>query len=441
MKPFLAALALLLSPFAAPAVAAAPYVLAPGETCDGWPRLPIETAPGTCAGLVLAPPEGRGLSVRTLRLPRTLTQLRNGDWIVVDLGGWDPGKGSVWRLRATPGKAPELTPLLRKLTMPHGLGVGPDGRLYVGEMSRIFRFDPDAPDPAATVEVVVDGLPDNRLHANRHPLSNFVFDGDGSLIVNVGAPSDQCAPKGRPAGPRCAEREGPEAQASVRRYRYLGEGRWDPKFETFARGLRNSLALARHPSGALLQAENSYDFAPKADTPFEELNVLVRGKDYGWPYCYDLTAVTPAWKGRSPLDCASAAHAKPASLLPPHAAPLGALIYGGAMFPQLKGRLLLSYHGYRAGGGRVVALELDDKGAPVVKANARYPEYGADGKAVWKRYPAPAAEPLILTPGWNAVAGVRPLGAPVGLAQAADGSIWIADDRNGHVIRLAADRP
>lgn len=439
MTRLIAALALLLC-LAAPAVAA-PYAVEAGKTCDGWPRAPIEMAPGLCAGIVVQPPPGRGLSIRKLRLPRTLVQLKNGDWIVADLGGWDPEKGSVWRMRAERGKPPVLTPLLRRLTMPHGLAIGPDGKVYVGEMSRIIRFDPNAADPAATVEVVVSGLPDNRLHDNRHPLSNFIFDADWSLLVNVGAPTDQCVVKGRPVAAPCPERDGPDALAAVRRYRYLGGGRWDLAFETFARGLRNSLALARTPAGTILQAENSYDFAPAQETPFEELNVLSPGADYGWPYCFDLTATTAVWRGRSPLDCRSPAHAKPALLLPPHAAPLGMTVYDGAMFPQLKGRLLISYHGYRATGGRVVAFTLDGKGLPVATKGARYPARGADGKTVWRPYPGPAAEPLELTPGWNAVKGKRPMGAPVGLAVAADGAIWLADDRNGHILRISADRP
>lgn len=424
------ALLLGLAPVAAPA---ASYAVDPGKTCDGWPRAPIETAPGVCAGIVVAPPPGRGLSVRTLRMPRTLAQLQGGDWIVVDLGGWDPEKGSVWRMRAERGKAPVLTPLLRRLTMPHGLGIGPDGKLYVGEMSRIIRFDPDAPDPAATVEVVVSGLPDNRLHANRHPLSHFVFDLNGDLLVNVGAPTDRCLVKGRRNGSPCAETSGPELLAGVRRYRYLGGGSWDPRYEVLARGLRNSLALAVHPSGTILQAENSYDFDPARDTPYEELNVLRPGLHYGWPYCFDMTSATPGWTGAFP--CASPAHEKPRLLLPPHAAPLGMLVYNGPMFPTLKGRLLISYHGYRPSGGRIVAFALDGKGEPVVKPGAKWPSYGAAPRP----YPGPSAEALELTPGWNVVSGRRPMGAPVGLAVASDGAIWVADDRNGHVLRFARE--
>lgn len=442
MKHLIATLAVLLMLPAAPA-AAAPYVLTPGQTCGGWPRLPIDMASGMCAGLVVGPPPGTsGLARRTLRMPRTLVQLPGGrDWIVADLGGWDPGKGSVWRLRAEAGKPVVLTPLLTGLTMPHGLGIGPDGQLYVGEMSRVIRFNPGAPLPATTVEVVVAGLPDNRLHDNRHPLSNFIFDANGDLLVNVGAPSDQCAVRGKPDGaPRCGQTEGDEPLAGVRRYRYVGKGKWAPDFTMLARGLRNSLALARTSAGTILQAENSYDFA-SLDSPFEELNVLAEGGHHGWPYCFDMDRPAPVWRGKTDFSCAGSGHAPPALLLPPHAAPLGMTLYDGAMFPRLRGRLLISFHGYQPTGARIVAFELGKDGKPRPTPGARYPAYGAGGKVAWKAYPGPGAEPLVLTPGWNAVAGRRPMGAPVGLAVAADGAIWVADDRNGTIIRIAADGP
>ena len=56
--------------------------------------------------------------------------------------------------------------------MPHTVAKGPDGRIYIGEMSRIIRFE--AADPAKR-RALVEGLPNNQLHDNRHPLSAFVF--------------------------------------------------------------------------------------------------------------------------------------------------------------------------------------------------------------------------------------------------------------------------
>lgn len=43
----------------------------------------------------------------------------------------------------------------------------------------------------------------------------------------------------------------------------------------------------------------------------------------------------------------------------------------------------------------------------------------------------------VLTPGWDAVAGRQPRGSPVVMAVAADGSIWVTDDRSRAILRIA----
>ncbi len=428
---------------AAPAMAAShiPYADT-GATCDGWPRAPLGMAQGICAGIVIAPPAD--FAARDIKEPRLLLPLPGGrDWLVTDLGHWGTHTGKVFRLRTARAGQATLTPLLTRLDIPHGLARGPDGKIYVGEMSRIFRFDPDAADPSATIEPVVTGLPDNRLHDNRHPLSFFIFDANGDLLANVGAPSDQCETHGKPNGTTfCLESEGDEKTAGIRRYAYLGNGRWNPRFTMFARGLRNSMALVRHASGTLLQAENSIDFSP-ADSPFEELNVLREGAHYGWPYCYDMSKATPAWADSGAMDCRSAAHEKPVRLLPPHAAPLSMLYYDGAMFPALRGKLVMTWHGYRPAGARIAAFTVDGRGVPVLTPNARYAAYaGTSGdRIVTKPYPGPASEPLLLVSGWNKIPGQRPLGKPVGLAVAQDGAIWVTEDKNATILRIATDRP
>lgn len=399
--------------------------------CGGYPRLTIGTLPGMCAGLVIGP--SRQDPSRPLRLPRSLLQLDAATWLVTDLGAWEGARGSVWRLRASPGAAASVERLLDGLHLPHAIARGPDGQVYVGEMSRIIRFDPDADDPAASVEAVVTGLPDNRLHAHRHPLSKFLFLADGSLLVNVGALSDQCTgADARTTAGACAQSEGDADAASLRLYRRDAVGRWGPQYEVFARGLRNSLALAAHASGTVLQAENSYDFDARW-APYEELNVIEAGRHYGWPYCADLAQATPAWPERAEW-CRSAAHAAPALLLPPHAAPLDMLWYDGAMFPALQGRLLMSWHGHRSVGGRIASFAVDARGVPIPDARPRFPVYGQAARAYGA---GPAATPVVLTPGWGRSPGLRPQGSPVGLAVADDGAIWAADDRAGLVIRFA----
>jgi len=419
--------------------AAAPQPYVPqASTCDGYPRVEMGLAEGFCAGLILAPKESAFRS-RLIKTPRVLLQLEDAkNWLVTDLGGWTAGRGKLWLMTVSGAGEPQLRALVSKLTLPHTLAVGPDGKIYVAEMNRIFRVNV----ADGTTTTVVDGLPGNRLHIGRHPISHFTFDRNGDLLVNVGADTDQCADdKGVAKAPVCPESEGDDARAVIRRYPYLGEGRWDPRHSVFARGLRNSLVLVRHVSGTLLQGENSYDFAPAADRPYDEINVIREGAHYGWPYCYDANRSTPAWAALKAMDCASSAHAAPASMLPPHAAPLGAVYYSGAMFPGLEGKLLMGLHGYRPGGSRIVAFDVDGKGVPVAALHPRFAEYTSNGGVVQKPYDAgPAAEPRSLTPGWDLKPGVHPAGAPVGLTVARDGAIWVADDRNAAILRIAVDR-
>ena len=413
-----------------------PYVKQQG-TCDGFPRLSIGMAPGYCAGLVFSPADDGFRSI-TVKTPRMLLQLDDKRWLLTDLGAWTDKRGKIWLMEVDSAGTVHIKEALGGLSLPHTIAFGPDGKIYVAEMNRIFRFNPDD----GSTATVIDGLPGNRLHIGRHPLSHFVVDGNGDLLVNVGADTDQCTDnQGVPLGATCPESEGADARGVIRRYAYQGAGKWNATPTIVARGLRNSLVLVRHASGTILQGENSYDFAPTGDRPYDEINVIREGAHYGWPYCYDTDQATPAWVGSAAMDCRSAAHEKPAAFLPPHAAPLGALYYGGVMFPALKGKMLMTWHGYRPSGSRLVSFDVDAKGVPLTVAHAKFPEYNGT-TVTWKDYrPGPAAEPAILTPGWNLVTSQHPAGAPVAITVARDGALWVTDDRNAAILRIAVDRP
>ena len=421
-------LALLSLLVAAPVSArAAQGAYATDGDCGGRPMTSVRMAPGYCLGLVW-----QGARAEGPRMPRGLLALSNGDWLVTDLGNWYPGNGAIWRLSFGPDSAPRWRRLAQGLNMPHTAARGPDGRIYVSEMNRILTLDPDAADPAATVRTVIGDLPDNRLHANRHPLSSFVFDANGDLLVNVGAPSDRCVDaRGQARANAAGACIDSAATAQVRRHAYMGNGRWAEDSTVFASGLRNSIALVRHPSGTILQGENSVDLTTP-DHPYDEINVLRQGGHYGWPYCVDLATPLPGWSAGQ-ARCGQ--RDRPVALLPPHAAPLDLIYYDGAMFPELRGRLLMSWHGYRRAGGRIVAGETDGEGRPLTDIGGRYAIYPRGALS----YPtgAPSLRGKVLTPGWDTVAGRQPRGAPVVLAVAADGSIWVTDDRNRAILRIA----
>jgi glucose/arabinose dehydrogenase len=163
--------------------------------------------------------------------------------------------------------------------------------------------------------------------------------------------------------------------------------------------------LSVHHSGTVLQGENSRDFIDDADPalsdqelPHDELNVIVKGKNYGWPYCYDNRRNSPEFRA---FPCADTV--APVRLLPAHSAPLGMVYWGD--------RLIVGYHGYRDTGHRLVSFPIDARGVP----NGPSIELIGD----WAEKDAQLA------------------GGPVGVAPAPDGSLWLTDDRNNVVLRLS----
>jgi glucose/arabinose dehydrogenase len=317
---------------------------------------------------------------------------------VADMGGWHRKRGRILRLADSGRGVPQV--VLSGLDEPNGLAPGPGGSLYVGVLGKVIRFDPKAADPARSVRDVVTGLPDT----GRHPLAALAVAPDGALYINVG--SDAAQP--------C-----PEAVATVPRGTILYVSPGDTAVDAgtlkpYASGLRNSMALAVLPGGQLLAASNARDYINRADPalsdedlPHEPLNRIEQGADYGWPYCYDDRLPSPEY----PKAGCAGKHL-PTLLLPPHAAPLGMLLYRGKGLASLDGRLLIAYHGYRAKGHRIVSLALDVQGNP-------------------------QGQPEDVVAGWDYAEGGHPQGSPVSVWQMDDGSVLISEDHNGSLLRLA----
>lgn len=359
------------------------FGFAAAQTCAGLPQLNVTTPAGFCVGV----------AAQDLRFPRGVLPMPNGEIWVAEMRTWNPNRGSLMRLRKQGGRYVGQR-MMEGLDRPNGIALGPDGKIYVGEVGRIFRFDPDRPQNR---EYVIRDLPGQ----GRHPLTQMVFLPDGNLLVNVGSASDNCeADKGKPT---CAEAR---TNGLVRLYRF---GNGNPTgWTVFARGLRNSMALAVHGSGTVLQGENSRDAINAADPrlsdeqfPADELNVLRRGADYGWPYCYNDGRPAPEFPRHN---CAQTQN--PAVLLPAHVAPLGmTYLWGNAEL----GRdwLVVGYHGYRAAGQRLIGFQVDPQGLPT-------------------------GNKIELIKNWR-LPGDK-LGAPVDVKQGPDGKIYITDDRNSMLL-------
>ena len=373
----------------------------PKGTCEGYPRVDIKTPAGYCVALVADERQG-------LKFPRRLLEVAPGRFWLTDMGGWDKGRGRLLEMTLQKnGAAPVFKTLLEGLDRPHGLALGPDGKAYIGEATRIWRSPVTG---ALTQEVVIDQLPGD----GAHPLKEMAFGSGGKLYVNVGSFSDSCKNDAQQQPRPCPEVAGDKPRAAVYEAVLGGAGLALQSFKPFATGLRNSMALAvvvkAGQPDVVLQGENSIDY-PDVATPHEEVNVLQAGANYGWPYCVENQK--PARGYEAGATCATTR--APVSLWPAHVAPLQMLI-APAKTSAWAGQALVAWHGYKPAGQRVMAFTLDTKGQP-------------------------AGGGTEILGNWAAKTGVRPQGAPTGLALAADGHLFVVEDRNRTVLMLGRDSP
>lgn len=153
-----------------------------------------------------------------------------------------------------------------------GLVEGPDdGLLYAylttGSDNRVVRFPPDG----GTVEPVLTGLPKGSVHGG----GRMAFGPDGLLYVGVG---DVTSNGSSGDLDRHRARDVQDLAGKILRVHPDGSVPADNPHgnEVWARGLRNPQGLAFDADGRLWAT----DFGHTVD---DEVNLIVRGGDYGWP--------------------------------------------------------------------------------------------------------------------------------------------------------------
>lgn len=383
---------------------AADPLYAPQAPCADHPGVALKVPDGWCAGLVADARDG-------LHMPRRILAVAPHRFWIVDMGNWEPRRGRLLELRTdiARGQPGRVRVLATGLDRPHGLARGPDGRLYIGEASTVWRTP-----LGETVQRqdVITGLPSG----GAHPLKELAFLPDGRLLINMGSETDACRDDAQQQPMPCPETTGPQARAAVYVASFGGADLTLQHLRPLATGLRNSLGLAttasRDGTVRWWQAENSVDYTDAA-LPAEELNELTEGASYGWPYCVSGARgrAIPARGYEGRVRCRS--HTPAHAVWPAHVAPLQLLTAPPTLTEgPFAGRLLAVWHGYRAGGHRIVAWRLDEEGRPTG-----------------------AREDLVS--GWHAQAGVRPLGTPAGATFDEQGRLWIVEDRNRSVIVIA----
>lgn len=372
----------------------------PRGSCEGFPRLQVKVPSGYCVGLVADERQG-------LKFPRRMVEVAPGRFWITDMGGWDANRGRLLEMTIAPGTgAVSIKTLVSKLDRPHGLAIGPDGKAYIGEATRIWRSSIHT----FAQEPVIPALPGD----GAHPLKELAFGTGGRLYINVGSFSDSCRNDAQHMPVPCPELDGPQPRAAVYEA-VLGGADWRlQSLRPWAHGLRNSLALTVYRQAGqpdrVLQGENSIDY-PEAGSPREEFNHLQAGGHYGWPYCVENQQPARGYEGR--FDCRKTLATS--ALWPAHSAPLHMLVAPREPAGPWAGRLLVAWHGHRPAGRRVMAFELNANGSIAGKGQ----EIMGD---------------------WAARAGVRPQGAPTGLALGSNGHLFVLEDRN-HTVLMVGREP
>src|SRR6059058_1660422 len=297
-----------------------------------------------------------------------------------------PGGGQIVRLVDANGDgvadAPAQT-VLGGLDAPFGIAFRHD-TMYFAEQTAVKRLDPGATTPITLV---------SSLPSGGHGTRTIMTGPDDRMYVAVGSSCNVCV-----------ELAGDSMRAAVTRFNLDGSGG-----RIFARGLRNSVGIAFHPTTGELWASNNDRDDLGDDVPPEHLNILKDGRWYGWPLCYLPARANPEYPG---ADCSGVE--PPALTVQAHSAPLGLAFYAGAMFPaDYQGDAFMTYHG---SWNRSVPT-----GAKVVRIRVQ------SGR--------PTAA-LDFVTGWQLADGSR-WGRPVGLVVAADGSLLIADDTGDRIWRVS----
>ena len=370
---------------------------------------------------------------------RHLLVAPNGDLFVSLEGrGGAGGSGGIVALRDTNGDGKLDTK--EKFGVGSATGIGMrNGFLYFATTTSVIRYKlpPGELKPSGGPEIIVDGLPDRRQHAEK----GLAFDGKGGLYVNVGAPSNACQSRDRqakvPGQDPCPLLE---KHGGIWRFdeNKLGQQQEDGK--RYATGMRQMVGLTWHDNSlwAVMHNRDSLDTLwpgqftaeQNAEWPAEYLLKVEDGSNFGWPYCFynnsEKKLVTnPEYGGDGKKADRCANFNAPTVAFPGHWAPNDVMFYTGTQFPVK----------YR--GGAFIAFHGSWNRAPLPQAgyNVTFVPF-ANGK--------PSGTYEVFADGF---AGKTPLAnpndavaRPGGLAQGPDGSLYITEDVKGRIWRVIVRR-
>lgn len=356
----------------------------------------------------------------------------NGD-VYVKLERLNEGRG-ILRLRDTnnDGVAEDLTGFGDYI----GTGITiKSGYLYASSNESVYRYklenneivNKDNP------ELIINGLVNRRQHNSK----SIVLDNMGYIYVNIGAPSNSCQEKDRyPGSPGQDPCPILEKAGGIWQFKADKLNQSYQEGTRYATGIRNIVGLDWNTSVNELYAvmhgrddlnrlfPDLYNVDESVELPAEEMFLIKKGGDYGWPYCYydqlqKKKILSPEYGGDKMKTDRCEGKEQPIYAFPGHWGPNALLFYTGKQFPEkYRNGAFIAWHGSWNRAPR------EQQGYFVTFLPFK------DGK--------PTGEYEIFADGF-AGADKTPGGAifrPCGLAEGPDGSLYISDDQQGRIWKV-----
>ena len=313
-----------------------------------------------------------------------------------------------------------------------------NGYLYASSDMDVYRFklntDGTVADPG-NPEKIVSGL----ISRNEHEAKAIDLDDKGNLFVNIGAFSNSCQLEDRKKG-SMGMKPCPvlDSAAGIWEFKADKPNQTYADGTRYATGLRNVVGIDWNTATqTLFVMQHGRDqlatifpklFTDKqnAELPAECMYELHQGDNAGWPYIYydpfkNKKMLAPEYGGDGKKTGGDSA-IDPVVAFPAHMAPDGLLFYTGDAFPaKYKNGAFIAFHGSwnrapEPQKGFFVAFVPFTNGKPSGKW-----EIFADG------FGGPPAD----------VATGKTLHRPCGLAQGADGGLYVTDDEGGTVWKIS----